>query len=77
MKLRQSIEKYLWLVGEYLYVENMGCAHGAYSLGAKAATEIIREMKKWWLTVIFYANIAIKIHMIIEIDNDIIDIIMA
>ena len=46
MKLRQSIEKYLWLVGEYLYVENMGCAHGAYSLGAKAATEIIREMKK-------------------------------
>ena len=42
MKLRKSIDKYLWLVGEYLYVENMGCAHGAYSLGAKAAMEIMQ-----------------------------------
>lgn len=42
-EIRLPVGGRLWFVGEYCYPENIGCAHGAFETGHRAALAIIAK----------------------------------
>ena len=42
--MREPIDNWLWLAGEYLFGENMGVASGAHHIGYCAAEQIIKQL---------------------------------
>lgn len=44
-ELRKPIEDRMYIVGEHVYAEHIGTAHGAFQTGVWAAEDLIKKMQ--------------------------------